>query len=90
MNGNFNNINLETFQSPGWWIVQHIGIVFVPDSKMLDSLDRILGMNTQSASYTDDVIQQASVSTKSIRFVMVICKLIFICKMIALEVWYCK
>ena len=65
-------------------------IVLIKDSKMLDSLDRILGMNTQSVSYSDDVMQQALVSTKSIRFVMVICKLIFICKMIALEVWYCK
>ena len=90
MNGNFNNINQETFQSPGWWIVQRILFVFVTDSKMLDSLDRILGMNTQSVSNSDDVMQQALVSTKSIRFVMVFCKLIFICKMIALEVLYCK
>ena len=43
---------------------------------MLDSLDRILGMNTQSASSSDDVIQQASVSSKSIRYVMVICILV--------------
>ena len=58
-------------------------IVIITDSKMLDSLDRILGMNTQSASNSDDVIQQASVSTKSIRFVMVIRKLIFVCRTLA-------
>ena len=53
---------------------------------MLDSLDRILGMNTtQSVSNSDDVTQQALVSTKSIRFVIVIRKLIFICRMVALD-----
>ena len=57
-------------------------IVIITDSKMLDSLDRILGMNTQSVSNSDDVMQQALVSTKSIRFVMVICILVCVCKLV--------